>query len=87
MILDDFVCSGAVTAMLEAGLSSPRDVKIVTLSNKGYGPVYSKPFTRLEVDHERFSRVISEAVLEYLSGRVFPKGLQLSPDYVEGETF
>ena len=87
LILDDFVCSGAVTAMLEAGLSSPRDVKIVTLSNKGYGPVYSKPFTRLEVDHERFSRVISEAVLEYLSGRVFPKGLQLSPDYVEGETF
>ena len=84
---DDWVCSGALLAILEAGLSVPRDMKVVTLSNKGLGPIYSKPFTRLEVDHDAYSRTIARAVLDYLEGKPFPKGLVLSPEYVEGETF
>jgi DNA-binding LacI/PurR family transcriptional regulator len=87
LFLDDWVCSGALLAILEAGLSVPRDMKIVTLSNKGLGPVYSKPLTRLEIDHDAYSSTIAKAILGYLEGKPFPRGLALSPYYVEGETF
>ena len=85
--MDDWVCSGALVAILEAGLSVPRDMRVVTLSNKGLGPIYSKPFTRLEVDHDAYSNTIAKAILDNLGGKPFPKGVVLSPNYVEGETF
>ena len=87
LFMDDWVCSGALVAILEAGLSVPRDMRVVTLSNKGLGPIYSKPFTRLEVDHDAYSNTIAKAILDNLGGKPFPKGVVLSPNYVEGETF
>lgn len=87
LFLDDWVCAGAMTALLEAGVRVPEDVCVVTLSNKGLGPVFSKAFTRMEVDHALYASVASEAVLAHLEGRRFPQGLSLSARYVEGETF
>lgn len=85
--MDDWVCAGALTALLEAGVRIPDDVKIVTLSNKGLGPVFSRPFTRMEVDHELYSSVVSRTILAHLAGRQFPKGLTIAPKYIPGETF
>lgn len=84
---DDWVCSGALTALLEAGVRIPADVKVVTLSNKGLGPVFSKSLTRMEMDHDLYASVVAEAVLAHLNGRKFPQGLVISPKYIAGETF
>ena len=50
---DDFVASGALLAMLMEGVSIPGDVKVVSLANKGIGPVYPVSLTRVENDPDR----------------------------------
>lgn len=84
---DDWACSGALTALLEAGVRIPEDVQVVTLSNKGLGPVFSKPLTRMEMDHDLYASVAAEVILSHLGGRRFPQGLVISPKYIEGKTF
>ena len=84
---DDFVAQGALTAFLRRGIRMPEDVKIVTLSNRGLGPVYSEPLTRFECDAAESGEKISSYALSLLAkGRVPPPPV-ISPHYVFGRTF
>ena len=84
---DDFVAQGALTAFLRRGLRMPEDVKVVTLSNRGLGPVYSEPLTRFECDASETGEKISAYTLSLLAkGRVPPPPV-ISPHYVFGSTF
>ena len=74
-------------AFLARGINIPEEVKIVTLSNTGVGPVYIKPFTRFEVDPADAGQKIGDFALSILTRGRIPRPPQVKPQYVIGETF
>ena len=84
---DDVFASGALMALTYAGWRIPEDVKVVTLSNKGAGPVYPKTLARLEVDVEAFSECVAEIALTFLNRKDPSLRVDLETRYVRGESF
>ena len=86
---DDYLTSGALVALLGAGIRIPDELNIVTLVNKtnGSGLTFNVPFTRLEADPIDWGRIVSESVLGYLKDGVFAPDVTIGPRYVRGETF
>ena len=84
---DDFVAQGALTAFLERGLKIPRDVNVVTLSNRGLGPVYSDALTRFECDAYETGEKVAAYVLALLAKGRMPSLPVIVPHYVFGRTF
>ena len=86
---DDYVASGAITALLYAGVRIPGDIRVATLSNRssGSGLVFPIPLTRIEVDAISDGRIVATAVLDYLKNSTFPANLTIGPKYIVGETF
>ncbi len=88
LFLDDFLATGALVAMQEVGLRFPDDVKVVSVSNKGLGPIYPVVLTRIEYDAARFGDTLSEAVCAFLLGRKIRRKMEhLAPEYIVGESF
>ncbi len=88
LFLDDFLATGALVAMQEAGIRIPDDVKVVSVSNKGLGPVYPVPITRIEYDGFRIGDTLSKALCAFLAGRKIRDSLcSISPEYIVGESF
>ena len=86
MFTDDFVAAGALIAMLMEGVRIPEDVKVISLANKGIGPVYPVSLTRVENDPMRHGEMLAEAVARFLAGRKMRDG-ELAPEYIVGESF
>ena len=63
---DDHLTTGALLAFATAGIRIPEDVRIVTWSNRDYGPVSLFPVTRMEMDVAAQGRALAEHVLTYL---------------------
>ena len=86
---DDYLTSGALVALLGAGIRIPDELNIVTLVNKanGSGLTFNVPFTRLEADPIDWGRIVSESVLGYLKNGAFAPNVIIGPKYVRGETF
>ena len=83
---DDFVASGALLAMLMEGVRIPDDVKVISLANKGVGPVFPVSLTRVENDPALHGDALAEAVCAFLSGRKM-HGSEIVPQYIIGESF
>lgn len=84
---DDFVASGALTAMLLEGVRIPGDVRVVSLANKGLGPVYPVSLTRLENDPYAHGDILADAVVALLKGRQIRGVGEIAPSYIIGESF
>lgn len=84
---NSFLTQGAMMAFLARGIRLPEDVKAVTLSNTGIGPVYIKPFTRFEIDPCEAGEKIADFALAVLAKGRVPSPPQITPQYVFGETF
>ncbi len=84
---DDFVAQGALTAFLERGLRIPGDIKVVTLSNRGLGPVYSEALTRFECDASETGEKVAAFALALLAKGRLPPPPVIAPHYVFGRTF
>ena len=84
---DDFVAQGALTAFLGRGLRVPDDVKVVTLSNRGLGPVYSEALTRFECDAAEAGEKVAAYALSLLAKGRRPSPPVIEPHYVFGRTF
>lgn len=84
---DDFVAQGALTAFLGRGLRIPGDIKVVTLSNRGLGPVYSEALTRFECDASAAGEKVAAYVLALLAKGRQPPPPTIAPYYVFGRTF
>ncbi len=84
---DDFVAQGALTAFIKRGIRIPRDVKVVTLSNRGLGPVYFEPLTRLECDGLDAGEKVGDFALAVLARGRLPPPPVIEPQYVFGATF
>ena len=84
---NSFFTQGAIMAFLAHGIIIPEEVKIVTLSNTGVGPVYIKPFTRFEINPADAGQKIGDFALSILTRGRIPRPPQIKPQYVIGETF
>ena len=84
---NSFFTQGAIMAFLAHGINIPEEVKIVTLSNTGVGPVYIKPFTRFEINPADAGQKIGDFALAILTRGRIPRPPQIKPLYVIGETF
>ena len=84
---DDHLTTGMFAAFYEAGIRIPENVKLVTLANLDYGPVFPRPLTRMEYDTSAIGKTLTECVLSYLRTGEFPRGVVVGPRYVRGETF
>ena len=84
---DGLFTQGATMAFLASGIKIPEDVKIVTFSNAGIGPVYIKPFTRIEVNPVEAGEKVADFALAILTRGRIPRLPQIKPRYVIGETF
>ncbi len=83
---DDHVASGALTALLHHGVDIPGDVRVVTLSNRGLGPVFHRPLARLEYDPVAHGSVIADYLLAYLAGKAPKTVPKLHVAFFPGET-
>ena len=84
---DDFVAQGALTAFLGRGLRIPGDIKVVSLSNRGLGPVYSEALTRIECDASEAGEKVAAFALALLAKGRLPPPPAITPHYVFGRTF
>ena len=84
---DDFATAGALTAFAELGIRAPDDLFVVTLSNKGFGPVYPRTLARIEADGYAEGVQVGEYVASYLSTGSWPAPLSIHRKFLSGETF
>lgn len=84
---DDIFASGGLMALACSGLCVPEDVKVVTLSNKGAGPVYPKSLARLEIDPSRFAACIVQSAKAFLSHAPLSRRLDVESVYIKGDSF
>ncbi len=84
---DDFVAQGALTAFIKRGIRIPQDVKFVTLSNRGLGPVYFESLTRFECDGLDAGEKVADFALAVLAKGRLPPPPVIMPQYVFGSTF
>ena len=84
---DDYLALGAIPVLLERGVKIPQDVKVVSLANRGFGPVFPKRLTRIETDCPGDAVRIARAIVGWTrTGEV--SGIDsISPRYLRGETF
>jgi len=82
---DDGIASGALLAMSRHGVETPRDVKVITMSNKGQEPVYFRQLARFENDPERNAVNVARYIVARLRGRS-PRPPDLSRRFVAGDT-
>lgn len=84
---DDFAAMGALTALLDAQVKIPEDVKVVTLSNRGNCPVFPSSLARLELDPIRNGEVLVDHVLQHLAPARRTKVGEVGYRYIRGKTF
>lgn len=87
LFTDDHLAHGGLLALSMRGVRIPDDVKVVTHANRGLGPFWVKPLTRLEMDPVAQGRDVAKAVLAYLRTGRLPSGLVLGSVWKPGETF
>ena len=84
----DYVASGALVAMLETGVRIPADVRVVSLSNKGLGPVFPVELARIEYDPYAHGDVLADSVCAFLAGRAIRRSrCVVAVRYVPGPSF
>ena len=83
---DDYLAAGALSAFERHGVRMPEDIRVVTLSNHGLGPVHFRPLTRIVVDPVRDGQKIAENVLRILDGKDVPQKMNLEMTFKKGET-
>lgn len=82
---DDYLAAGGLIALAATGLRVPEDLHVGTLANKGHGPVWFKPLTRLEYDPVGNAQLVCNYVVRILSGRgAKPPAIKFR--FVEGAT-
>lgn len=85
---DDYLAAGALTALLHEGVRIPENVCVVTIANKGLGPVFWDTLTRIELDSHAGGDDAAEHILAWLDGdRRHPIDCTIATIYRPGATF
>ena len=83
---DDYLATGAVAALLEAGVRFPKDVRIATLANRGNHPVIPGVFGCFEFDPFMAGEMVADAILAWLSREVRPSVVAIPVHWREEKT-
>jgi len=83
---DDFLARGSLLVLTRRGIRIPEDVQVATLANRGLGPVYDRPLTRIEMDPIRHGATVADRVLQFLENRPSRQAPVLGPDFIAGKT-
>ena len=83
---DDYLATGAVAALLEAGVRFPKDVRIATLANRGNHPVIPGAFGCFEFDPFTAGEMLADGVLAWLRGKARPSVVAVPVHWKEGKT-
>ena len=86
-LADDNVAIGAALAFLEARIKVPEEMRLAAWTHLGGGVVHPLPLTRMEMDPYDQGRRVAKAILNHLSGGVFPVDIALRPVYIVGKSF
>ena len=84
---DDYVATGALMAVLEKGIDIPSAFRVVTLSNHGSLPVFTKSLAKLELNPFEFGEKIGTAIIDFLAGRDVPSIVSHPSAFIQGDTF
>lgn len=66
---DDYVAFGGLMALAELQIKVPDDVKVLTMSNKGFAPVFPVSLAQIVIDPQANGAAIADAALAKLEGR------------------
>ena len=72
---DDYLATGAVAALLEAGIRFPKDVRIATLANRGNHPVIPGSFGCFEFDPFMAGEMMADGILAWLRKEIRPSAV------------
>ena len=86
LFTDDYVAFGGLLALAELQIRVPQDVKLLTMANKGFAPVFPVSLARIEIDPKANGTAIAEQALDRIEGRrrngvVLPK-----PVFIPGDS-
>lgn len=87
LFLDDYLATGALSALVYAGVKIPEDVRFVTFANRGDEPAFPVAPTLIRLDNGRRGRLFAEAVALYRRTGTWPKLRPVAAEYVPGDTF
>jgi len=81
---NDPVAIGAMNAILDAGLSIPRDIAVVGAGNVHYSDVLTVPLTTIDQETRQIGRRSAELLLEQIASKntVRPKKIWIAPKLV-----
>ena len=82
---DDFLAMGGLTALAACGLTDPANIRIATISNRGFASFWFRPLTRIEYDPISTGNHIARFVLDILKER-HPRLPTLKARFIRGNT-
>lgn len=85
---DDYLARGGLTALLERGIRIPADVQVISWTNRNFGPVFSRPLTRVEMDPVRDGEALVDLVMQALkkTDRKVKEPVVIGPAFIVGNT-
>jgi DNA-binding transcriptional regulator YhcF (GntR family) len=84
---DDYLARGGLMALVAAGIRVPGQLRVSTLTNRGYRPVFPVSLTRLEIDPVAVGDQVADLVFDLLkSGRKHPDVVVVRAAFVAGES-
>jgi DNA-binding LacI/PurR family transcriptional regulator len=69
LFTDDYLASGAIAALYEAGLRIPDDIRVVSFINRGDEPALGVTMARIENDPDAYGETVADYALDILAGR------------------
>ena len=87
VFVDEYRAMGGALALYEAGVNIPRDVRLVSVSNVGNGPVLRNGVARLEYDPFEQAEQVADILIRFLSTGNFPVNAEIRSRYIPDETF
>ncbi len=86
-VTDCYQARGVLLALAHHGVRIPEDVKFVTLTNIGIGPIFWESLSRMEENPYTDGKIVAKYVLSYVQGHGLPDDAVIAPHFVDGDTF
>lgn len=86
LFTDDYVAFGGLVGLAACPVHVPQDVRVLTLSNVGFEPVFPVPLAQVRLDPRANGRLIAAKAIARMEGRPFVGALP-PPEFVPGASF
>lgn len=86
LFTDDYVAFGGLVGLSACGIRIPDEMRVLTLSNVGFEPVFPVPLAEIRIDPRANGAAIAAKALARLEDRPFQERLPM-PEIVPGASF